>query len=57
MIRNYMAPRAEKITLCTEGVIAGSGPSLKIDDNKEITSSNQIFSSEKGNSDLWSDMD
>jgi hypothetical protein len=51
-----MAPRAEKITLCTEGVIAGSGPSLKIDDDKEITSPDEIFSSEKGNSDLWSDM-
>lgn len=52
MSRKYMVPRAEKITLYTEGIIADSGSSIKISADKKIENSNDNLSAGKDESSL-----
>lgn len=55
-MKKYIAPRAEKIGLCTEGLIANS-PTLNISEETTINTTNDILSSGKDDYGLWSDMD
>lgn len=56
-MKKYIAPRAEKIGLCTEGLIANSNLTLDISEEKTINTTNDILSSGKDDYGLWSDMD
>ncbi len=56
MNKKYIAPRAEMMRMCTEGMIAASGGTLKLDSGSTITTENSILSSEKDPSGLWADM-
>lgn len=44
--KKYIAPAIEIITMQTEGVIAGSNPSLLIKPGEEITDPNNVYSVE-----------
>ena len=56
MNKKYVAPRAEMMRMCTEGMIAASGGTIKLDSGSPINNENSILSSEKDPSGLWADM-
>ena len=45
MNKKYVAPRAEMMRMCTEGMIAASGGTLTLDSGSAITTENSILSS------------